>query len=484
MFAGLEADLIPSSPGVAAKPARDKRKDPKVWLAGELIVRCENQGLTSLPPQLWLKTTLRTLVLTDNALACLPPDIQLLKELRELHLGHNQLAQLPDEICLLSQLQHLDVQHNQLTEVPAGLCRLVHLAVLNLDGNPLCPALQQLWSAPIAVASSQQQPALSGRQAAAAATSRVKDSTQAVLQHLLEQQDSATVLQVKQAKLQLLQQASTQQILKLLHVADPDSLANCASIAAGTGLSSSLVQRIQQAQAATAEMQAALAAVEAVQGSSTPTGLEAGGAAHEQLSSALRHFESLCKLGRPSGPVYAAAHAMWRNLQRQALERGWWCSSPKSPAPAAAPAAAPAEDDAEGRATDTAQHDGSVRSSSSSPLGGRRFLTVQEQTRQRLEAAGAKKYHEWAAEKQRAEQLERQRVAAQAQQQAQSKVHVVASRAAKAVDNCAKEKAWPSKVEQFAHGTFSLPPEQLKAIRRAYQRPPPLQSEGSHEGSS
>lgn len=105
--------------------------------------------------------------------------------------------------------------------------------------------------------------------------------------------------------------------------------------------------------------------------------------------------------------MYAAAHAMWRNLQRQALERGWRCSSPKSPAPAAAPA----EDNAEGRATDTAQHDGSVRSSSSSPLGGRRFLTVQEQTRQRLEAAGAKKYQEWAAEKQRAEQLERQRVA-------------------------------------------------------------------------
>jgi Leucine-rich repeat (LRR) protein len=211
----------------------------QVWLAGELIVRCEHQGLTSLPPQLWLKTTLRTLVLTGNALACLPPDIQLLKELRELHLGHNQLVQLPDEVCLLSQLQQLDVQHNQLTEVPTGLCRcvahtvsglqcqcsgwhdfkatqlefsivqtthgwcrmmhgmlqlllyvrrLVHLSVLNLDGNPLKPALQQLWGTPAAGTSSQQQPALSGRQAVAAATSRVKDRTQAVLQHLLEQQ--------------------------------------------------------------------------------------------------------------------------------------------------------------------------------------------------------------------------------------------------------------------------------------------------------
>jgi hypothetical protein len=71
-----------------------------------------------------------------------------------------------------------------------------------------------------------------------------------------------------------------------------------------------------------------------------------------------------------------------------------------------------------------------------------------------------------------------------AQQEAQSKVHVIASRAAKAVDNCAREKAWPSKVEQFAHGTFSLPPEQLKAIRRAYQRPPPLQDERSEESSN
>jgi hypothetical protein len=72
---------------------------------------------------------------------------------------------------------------------------------------------------------------------------------------------------------------------------------------------------------------------------------------------------------------------------------------------------------------------------------------------------------------------------ARAQQEVQSKVEVVAGRAAKAVNNCAKEKAWPSKVEPFAHGTFSLPPEQLKAIRRAYQRPHPLQPEHSDDGS-
>ncbi|KAF6266739.1 hypothetical protein COO60DRAFT_11150 [Scenedesmus sp. NREL 46B-D3] len=161
MFAGVEADLIPSFPGVAFKPARKTRKDAKVWLAGEIIVRCEHQGLSTLPPQLWLKAALRKLLLTGNALTCLPQDIQRLKELRELHVGHNQLVQLPEEVCLLSQLQYLDAQHNQLTTVPAALCRLVHLSVLNLDGNPLEPVLLELWGCPAAADSSQ--PALSGR---------------------------------------------------------------------------------------------------------------------------------------------------------------------------------------------------------------------------------------------------------------------------------------------------------------------------------
>jgi hypothetical protein len=139
-------------------------------------------------------------------------------------------------------------------------------------------------------------------------------------------QDPATVLQVKQSKLQLLQQASTQQILKLLCVADPDSLANCASIAASTGLSSSLTQRIQQAQAATADMQAALEAVQELQGSSMATGTQAeGGAAHEQLSAALRQFESLCKPGAGKDCLCAASVVVNLYCQRNCRCRsgGW-----------------------------------------------------------------------------------------------------------------------------------------------------------------
>lgn len=43
-------------------------------------------------------------------------------------------------------------------------------------------------------------------------------------------------------------------------------------------------------------------------------------------------------------------------------------------------------------------------------MGGRRYLTLCEQTHQKLEAAGAKKFKEWAAEKHEAHVQEQQRV--------------------------------------------------------------------------
>lgn len=95
----------------------------QVWLAGELIVRAEHQGITHLPQQLFLKATLRTLVLTGNSLTEIPDDVQLLGQLRELRLGHNKLQQLPQAVCQLQLLETLDVSHNQLQDVPADLCR-------------------------------------------------------------------------------------------------------------------------------------------------------------------------------------------------------------------------------------------------------------------------------------------------------------------------------------------------------------------------
>ena len=52
---------------------------------------------------------------------------------------------------------------------------------------------------------------------------------------------------------------------------------------------------------------------------------------------------------------------------------------------------------------------------------------------------------------------------------------VVAERAAKAVNNAEREQHWPSRrVEAYPPGTFSLGPQVLKAVRKAYYKTPPL----------
>lgn len=54
-----------------------------------------------------------------------------------------------------------------------------------------------------------------------------------------------------------------------------------------------------------------------------------------------------------------------------------------------------------------------------------------------------------------------------------AKVAQVRERAARAVGNCSRENAWPSKVvEAYPAGTFNRAPQQLKAIRKHYQKPP------------
>lgn len=95
----------------------------QAWLSGELILRCERQGLATLPMQLFSKTTVQQLILTGNALKELPPLIRHLQQLRVLKLGHNQLRGLPEELCLLGDLKHLELQGNDLQLVPANLCR-------------------------------------------------------------------------------------------------------------------------------------------------------------------------------------------------------------------------------------------------------------------------------------------------------------------------------------------------------------------------
>eukprot|EP00878_Enallax_costatus_P023708 GHUV01025242.1.p1 GENE.GHUV01025242.1~~GHUV01025242.1.p1 ORF type:complete len:377 (+),score=147.71 GHUV01025242.1:696-1826(+) len=341
------------------------------------------------------------------------------------------------------------------------------------EGPPLC----QLWPAPAAAAEASADAAAistsqpSGRQAAAATLQRLKQGTEAVLQHLLQQQEPQIALDIKQAKLKLLQDQSAQRISKMVTVADPDSLDACLDIASSTGLSNDVIAHIRQTRAATEAMQQALQQVQAAQeqsqtNSSNAAGSWGGQSGHQQLAAAIKQFEDLCKPGKPDGPVYLQAHALWRKLQRQQLERGWRCNSPASPestrseSPAMAMAASTLDEDTISQGTE-------------SPPSRRRFLTLPERRRQELEAAGAQKYIEWYHNKQELAARERQHLQEVARQEAKAKVSQVYERTARAVDNCSREKAWSSKiVEGYPAGTFSRSPEQLKAIRKQYQRPP------------
>lgn len=63
--------------------------------------------------------------------------------------------------------------------------------------------------------------------------------------------------------------------------------------------------------------------------------------------------------------------------------------------------------------------------------------------------------------------------------EAAGRVQAVAERAAKAVQDCDREQHWPSKrTEVFPPGTFSLTPDALRAVRKAFHKGPPLLRQG------
>lgn len=60
-----------------------------------------------------------------------------------------------------------------------------------------------------------------------------------------------------------------------------------------------------------------------------------------------------------------------------------------------------------------------------------------------------------------------------ARAEVEGRVKVVADRAARAVENCERERQWPSKRSSaYPPGTFRLDPDALRAVRAAYYKPP------------
>lgn len=79
--------------------------------------------------------TVEVLYLNDQGLSSLAPDISRMSALRELYLSGNQLTDLPDELATLSTLQVLNVSRNALTRIPAPAYQLVNLRCLDASHN-------------------------------------------------------------------------------------------------------------------------------------------------------------------------------------------------------------------------------------------------------------------------------------------------------------------------------------------------------------
>lgn len=95
-----------------------------------------SQNLTSVPQEIFSRTKLQQLDLSDNQLSgSLPAEVRQLQNLQVLNLSNNQFTGVPAEVGQLSNLQVLDLSNNNLTGLPYELGNLSNLRTLNLLGN-------------------------------------------------------------------------------------------------------------------------------------------------------------------------------------------------------------------------------------------------------------------------------------------------------------------------------------------------------------
>lgn len=92
-------------------------------------------GLTMLPREIGLLTSLTALGIRSNQLTILPPEIGQLTALTNLYLQNNGLITLPPEIGRLTALTELSLHNNGLITLPSEIGQLTALKNLSLSGN-------------------------------------------------------------------------------------------------------------------------------------------------------------------------------------------------------------------------------------------------------------------------------------------------------------------------------------------------------------
>ena len=100
------------------------------------VADLSSQNLTAVSQEIFSRTGLRELDLSDNQLSgALPAEVRQLQALRILNLSDNQFTGVPAEIGQLRNLEVLDLSNNNLTGLPYELGNLMNLQVLDLSGN-------------------------------------------------------------------------------------------------------------------------------------------------------------------------------------------------------------------------------------------------------------------------------------------------------------------------------------------------------------
>ncbi|XP_078583792.1 uncharacterized protein LOC144866304 [Branchiostoma floridae x Branchiostoma japonicum] len=128
-----------------SKMAAGLNRQP-VAIYGRLYLDLSNQGLTSIPEEVFDITDLDYLDVSNNKLTSIPEAIGRLQKLDHLDASGNTLTSLPQAIGSLQGLKSLYVHSNNLSELPDGLEALQRLEYLYVGDNKLTELPSKIFS--------------------------------------------------------------------------------------------------------------------------------------------------------------------------------------------------------------------------------------------------------------------------------------------------------------------------------------------------